>query len=158
MNRLLAYILLSFFVLSCNTIDKPKKPDNLISKNKMIDIITDISLVNAAKGVDKRLLEQKGINPESYIFNKYDIDSLQFALSSNYYAFDVKEYEDIYTRVHERLEKKKKEYNKLEEKEKKVKDSIRKAKRKVKDSINGKKLLQEVKPVHLSKKDRKSPQ
>ena len=160
MNRLLAYILLSFFVLSCNTIDKPKKPDNLISKNKMIDIITDISLVNAAKGVNKKLLEEKGINPENYIFNKYDIDSLQFAQSSNYYAFDVKEYEDIYTRVHQRLEKKKKEYNLLEEKKTKKKDSIIKAKRKKRDSIKDKNkiLIQEVKPVNPSKKDHKSPQ
>ncbi len=135
MNRLLVYILLSFFVLSCNDIDKPKKPDNLISKNKMIDIITDISLVNAAKSTNKKLLEGNGVNPEKYIYEKYNIDSIQFAESSNYYAYDVKGYEDIYVSVKQRLEKQKEEYKELQEKERKEKDSIRKLKRKKRDSV-----------------------
>ncbi len=159
MNRFLVYILISFFVLSCSDIDKPKKPDNLISKSKMIDIITDISLVNAAKGVNKNLLNKKGINPQKYIFQKYTIDSIQFAENSNYYAYDVKEYEDIYLQVKQRLEAQKAKYQELEEKEKKEKDSIRKAKRKKLDSVNNKKaqkeLFQESNSNGLLKKDRK---
>lgn len=159
MNRFLAYILLSLFVLSCSDIDKPKKPDNFISKSKMIDIITDISLVNAAKAMDKNLLIKKRVNPEEYIFKKYDIDSVQFVENSNYYAYDVKEYEDIFLQVKERLEKQKEIYKVLEEKEKKERDSIRKSKRKEIDSSQGKKiqkeLLQAPKSKGLLKKDRK---
>ena len=172
MNRLLVYILVPFLVLSCNEIDKPKKPDNLLSKDKMIEIITDISLVNAAKGVDKKLIEEKIINPEYYIFQKYNIDSLQFAENNNYYAYDVKEYEDIYLNVKNRLEKHRDEYDAIEELEKKGKDSIRDVKRKEKDSIRKarsqknaikspklqRELLQETKPANLSKKDRKLQQ
>ena len=161
MNRLICCILISLFVLSCNNIDRPKKPDNLISKNKMIDIITDINLVTAAKGIDKKLLEKKGLNQQSYIYQKYDIDSISFAESNNYYAYDVKEYEDIYLKVQQRLEKQKQEFKAIEEKEKKEKDSIRLSKKKERDSIkkskNSKvKLLQDSRPANLLKKDRKS--
>ena len=158
MNRFLVYILVSFLVISCNDIDKPKKPDNLMSKNEMIDIITDISLVKAARGVDKKMVEEKGIDLENYIYKKYNTDSIQFAENSNYYAYNVKEYEEIYSKVKERLEKKKAEYKALEEKQKKEKDSLKKAKRKAKDSINKPKSLKKgANPMspNLLKKDRK---
>ena len=45
-------------MFSCNNIEKPKKPDNLISKDRMVDVITDISLMTAAKGMNKNLLEK----------------------------------------------------------------------------------------------------
>lgn len=149
MNRIISTLILILVVLSCNNIERPKKPDNLISKDKMVDVITDISLMNAAKGLNKDLLEKNAINPANYIYEKYDIDSTQFAASNNYYAYDVKEYEKIYTRVKERLEKKKAEYNLLQEQDKKEKDSIRQVKKKERDSI--KKLNininRELKPI-----------
>lgn len=158
MNRFLVYILLSFFVLSCSDIDKPKKPNNLLSKNKMIDIITDISLVNAAKGMNSKLLDDKKINPVRYVYEKHGIDSTQFAENSNYYAYDIKEYEDIYVQVKQRLEKEKQKYKELEEKEKKKKDSIKESKRQKIDSIKSnqvqKELIQDLKSKDLLKKDR----
>ncbi len=138
MKRLFVYILVFFIIWSCDDIDRPKKPDNLLSKNQMIDIITDISLLNAAKGTDKKLLERNGVNPEFYIFKKYKIDSLQFAENNNYYAYDVNEYEDIYLKVKQRIESKREEFKTLLEIEKKEKDSIRKSKRKNPDSLKKK--------------------
>lgn len=158
MKKIVGYIILVFVVLSCNEINKPKKPDNLISKSRMIDIITDISLVNAAKGVNKKLLEGNGINPENYIFQKYNIDSLQFAENNNYYAYDIKGYEDIYLKVKQRLEKQKSEYKTLEEKERKEKDSLRKLRTHTKDSKKRKKLLKEPMPLDLPGKVGKSKQ
>ena len=158
MNRLLTYFLLSLFVLSCSDIDKPKKPDNFISKNKMVDIITDISLVNAAKGVNSKLLNDMQLDPEKYVYKKYGIDSVQFAENSDYYAYDIDEYEDIYLQVKQRLEVQKQEYKDLEEKEKKENDSIRESKRKKIDSIKSnkvqKELIQDLKSKDLLKKDR----
>ncbi len=122
-------------MFSCNNIEKPKKPDNLISRERMVDVITDISLMTAAKGLNKDVLEKNAINPQNYIYEKYNIDSVQFAESNNYYAYDVKEYEEIYVEVKERLEKRKAEYKLLQEEDKKVKDSIKKIKKKERDSI-----------------------
>lgn len=135
MNRLISTLILILVMFSCNNIEKPKKPDNLISRERMVDVITDISLMTAAKGLNKDVLEKNAINPQNYIYEKYNIDSVQFAESNNYYAYDVKEYEEIYVEVKERLEKRKAEYKLLQEEDKKVKDSIKKIKKKERDSI-----------------------
>lgn len=126
MNKLIKYFLLLLLIFSCksNNVDKPKKPDNLISKNKMIAIIYDISLMNAAKGSNKKLIENEGIDPENYIYTKHNIDSLQFVLSNEYYAYNLKTYEDIYDGVKLKLEKNRKHFNTIIETEKKIKDSI----------------------------------
>ena len=123
----------------------------------MIDILTDISLVNAARSIDKKLLEENGINVEDYVFKKYSIDSIQFANSSNYYAYDVKKYEDIYTQVKNRLEQQKANFEELKKTEKEKKDSLRNAERKIRDSLKQIKkdrdeLLIEFKPDDLLKK------
>jgi len=135
MNRYITILLIALVIFSCNNIDKPKKPDNLISKDRMVDIITDISLMTAAKGLNKGLLEENAINPQNYIYNKYNIDSIQFFESNNYYAYDVKEYEEIYLIVKERLENQKAEYSALQEKKKKERDSLRKDKKAKRDSV-----------------------
>lgn len=115
-------------MVACNHVDKPKKPDNLISKSKMTKIIVDISLLNAARGIDKNLLEKNNIKPEAYIFEKYNIDSLQFSESSNYYAYDTKAYEEIYKEAKRILEERKTAWTAEEEAKRKKQDSVRKAK------------------------------
>jgi hypothetical protein len=123
-------------LVSCYDIKKPKKPENLISKDKMVNIIIDMSLFNSAKGINKRTLENKGINIEQFIYNKHDIDSLQFAISNNFYSYNVMEYEAIYERVEDSLKQLKDEYTEIDNKKEKVKqrrDSLRRAK--TKDSV-----------------------
>jgi hypothetical protein len=112
-----------------------KKPDNLISKSKMVDIIYDMSLVSAAKGVNRKLMEQQGLHPDKYVYEKHGIDSAQFAQSNEYYAFDLNTYEDIYKKVKFKLEKDKKYYSELVQKEDKKRDSINKERRKLRDSL-----------------------
>lgn len=143
MIRQLKYILFVFLVISCknNTIEKPKKPSNLIAKDKMVEIIYDISLFTAAKSVNKYPIESAGILPENYIYNKYNIDSLQFALSNEFYAYNLKTYEDIYNSVKIKLEKDKNHFNAIIEAEKKVKDSINKKVRREFDSLGVRKKL-----------------
>lgn len=122
-----------------NSIKKPKRPDNLIPKEKMADIMYDAYLLNSAKGINKIKLEESGLFPEKYIFEKYQIDSLQFANSNNYYAYDTKTYESIIKRIKERIESDKKKYealDQIEEAERKKKsDSIRNLRAKEKDSL-----------------------
>lgn len=136
MMKQLKYILLIVLIISCknNSIDKPKKPDNLIPKDSMVEILYDISLVSSAKGVNKKLLENNGLVPEDYIYKKHNIDSLQFALSNEYYAFNLDAYEDIYNSVKLKLEEDKKHFQTIIFVEQKEKDSLNKIKRK-QDSI-----------------------
>ena len=109
MNKLQRIIILCL-VFSCNnTLNQNNKPpENLISKEKMVDIIYDMTLINVAKGVNKSILENNGIIPEQYLFNKHSIDSMLFAKSNEYYSYDLKTYQTIYDNVKTKLEKNKK--------------------------------------------------
>lgn len=127
---------MSLLIFACQGIDKPKKPENLLSKDKMVDVLYDVYVLNAVKGVNKNELESNGIHPEKYIFKKHKIDSLQFAQSNNYYAYDTKTYETFIENVKKRLEKDKVIYDALAEKEKKKQDSIKEANKKLKDSLS----------------------
>ena len=120
------YLLLILVLVSCGGEGKKriKKPDGLISKREMINIIYDMSLLSAAKGVNRKLLEQKGVHPEQYIYTKYSIDSVQFAQSNEYYAFDLDTYEEIYKGVKTKLEKDKRHFDGIVDIENKKKDSL----------------------------------
>ena len=109
MNKLQRIIILCL-VFSCNNTlnQNNKQPENLISKEKMVDIIYDMTLINVAKGVNKSILENNGIIPEQYLFNKHSIDSMLFAKSNEYYSYDLKTYQTIYDNVKIKLEKNKK--------------------------------------------------
>ncbi|MEZ4797218.1 MAG: DUF4296 domain-containing protein [Flavobacteriaceae bacterium] len=134
----ITYILIILLIVSCAGESKKsiKKPDNLITKDKMVDIIYDMSLVSAAKGINRKLVEQEGVHPEKYIYEKYGIDSLQFAKSNEYYTFNLDTYEEIYKRVKAKLEKDKKHYTDLAQIEDKERDSINKERKKNRDSIS----------------------
>jgi hypothetical protein len=108
MNKLNVIIILSI-VLGCSNslTQKPMPPDNLISQEKMVDIIYDMTLINVAKGVNKSILENNGIIPEQYLFNKHSVDSILFARSNEYYSYDLKTYQIIYDKVKIKLEKNK---------------------------------------------------
>ncbi|MBO3099118.1 DUF4296 domain-containing protein [Gelidibacter pelagius] len=131
----LFYILILISFVGCNTINRPKKPKDLIAKNKMSDIMYDLYILNAAKGVNKKVLELNGIMPSEYVYKKYGIDSLQFAQSNTYYAYDTKAYAALVEKVKTDLQKDKDLYEKLTKEEQRVKDSIKKANKKVKDTI-----------------------
>lgn len=91
-------IILSLF-LACNPTNKPERPDNLIPEDKMAQILYDVIVLNAAKGSAKTVLENSGIMPEDYVFEKFGIDSLQFAKSNEYYSYDSETYDAIITKV-----------------------------------------------------------
>ncbi|WP_406685630.1 DUF4296 domain-containing protein [Seonamhaeicola sp. MEBiC1930] len=116
LKRILIFILFLFVAVSCGG---PKKPKNLISKDKMVNILIDASLLASANASNKRILEEKGIytNANTYVLNKYNIDSLQFAESNTYYTERIKDYEEIYQRVKDSLELLKGKFKELEEKE-----------------------------------------
>ncbi|WNM19891.1 DUF4296 domain-containing protein [Flavobacterium capsici] len=80
-----------------------EKPSDLIEKDKMVDILYDISLLEAVKTQNIG----GGITSEQinkFIYKKYKIDSLQFLNSNKYYASDVAEYKKMYQKVKDRLD------------------------------------------------------
>ena len=100
------FIVVIFF--GCNKdSQKITAPENLISQEKMIDVIYEMTLISVSKGVNRIILENSGVIPEKYIFEKYNIDSLQFALSNEFYSNDLNRYLDIYNRVKVKLQENK---------------------------------------------------
>ena len=92
-------------LFSCSfTVEKKEVPDNLISEEEMINILYDMSLISVSKGINKRILENNGMKPKKYILKKYDIDSLQFVTSNEYYSKDLERYLSIYEEVLNKLE------------------------------------------------------
>ncbi|NRB60582.1 MAG: DUF4296 domain-containing protein [Winogradskyella sp.] len=133
-------LLLTLFFLACTNSGKPEKPKNLISKNKMEAVLFDLYVVSGAKGVNKKLLETKGFEPETYVLTKHNIDSLQFAESNAYYAFDSDNYKSMIENVKSRIEKEKKkledEEKELDKIEQRKKDSIKAVRKRKNDSIH----------------------
>ena len=102
MKKLICIFLVLF---SCSfNIEKKEVPDNLISEEEMINILYDMSLISVSKGINKRILENNGMKPKKYILKKYNIDSLQFVVSNEYYSKDLEIYLSIYEEVLNKLQ------------------------------------------------------
>jgi len=120
-QNIVIYIFITLLFVSCYGIEKPKKPENLMSKDKMVDVLVELALVSSAKGINKRELENKGIVPDTFVYRKHKIDSTIFADSNNYYAYDIDEYSQIYKDVRDSLESLRTFYKTEEKKEDKIK-------------------------------------
>ena len=105
LKRLIVILIFTLSAVACNKLKGPDKPKNLISKDKMVDILIDAKILSSASSVNKIIMRDSNLNFNTYVYEKHKIDSLQFALSNNYYAFHVDEYEDIYTLVSDSLDR-----------------------------------------------------
>jgi len=98
-------VLLLMNFVACQSVKEPEKPENLISKDMMIDILTDCYINNAVRSISFVILKDSKIRLDSMIYIKYQIDSLQFTQSNEYYSLQFNTYVDMLTQVEERLEK-----------------------------------------------------
>lgn len=102
--RQLFILFFALFVVSCSKNPVPK-PDNLLEEETMINILYDISLLQAIDGSMPNKLMDQDIKMDQYIFEKYKIDSTTYRQNQLYYAGDARKYKKIYDKVLERLEK-----------------------------------------------------
>ncbi|MDO6471107.1 DUF4296 domain-containing protein [Maribacter sp. 1_MG-2023] len=137
----LLFLVVAMFILSSCAEELVEKPDNLIPEDKMVAVIKEMAIVNAAKATNLSKLRENGVEPTSFIFKKFEIDSAQFVDSDRYYASKPLRYENMYKKVESDLEDQR---LKLEA-EKKIRDSlslVEKSKKnidiKTKDSISSK--------------------
>jgi hypothetical protein len=101
MKKSVVLVYLLFLIIGChsNTIEKP---NNLIDKDKMTDILYDMSLLEAIKTQNiNGGISNKSAN--EYIYKKYKIDSIQFIKSNKYYASNLEEYKKMFEKIKERL-------------------------------------------------------
>ncbi|KQX15131.1 DUF4296 domain-containing protein [Flavobacterium sp. Root420] len=97
------FIILGLFLsVSCKK-ELVKEPKRLIEKEKMIDIMYDLSLLEAIKYQNPLSLDSVNSDPKNFVLKKYKVDSLQFAQSNIYYAADYNTYKEMYDEIGKRL-------------------------------------------------------
>ena len=96
------------------------KPEDLIPKDKMINILKDITILNSARSTSVTVLHDYKIEPTTFVFSKYGVDSLQFVTSDKYYASLPNEYEAMYVEIEKQLDNQKEQMSEA----KKIKDSL----------------------------------
>src|SRR6476661_3627340 len=97
MKKIVILFCCALAILGCNS-NSVEKPKNLIPKDKMIDILYDMSLLEAIKNqnINGGVTSQAA---NKYVYEKYKIDSVQFVTSSKYYAANIEEYKKMVEKV-----------------------------------------------------------
>ncbi|MGG8497404.1 DUF4296 domain-containing protein [Tenacibaculum sp. TC6] len=129
MNKFLSFIVLTFLV-SCTSNTIYKEPKDLIPKDTMIALLTDMYLASSAKNIKNKFLKKES-NYMVLVYNKYKIDTIRFDRSNKYYTSKADDYSDMLKKVKKNIDSLDKKYRELQ----RVKDSI--------DKPNSKLMLDE---------------
>nr|WP_262909552.1 DUF4296 domain-containing protein [Tenacibaculum piscium] len=87
----------------CTSNTKYEKPKNLIPKDSMIALLTDMYIVASTKNIKNKLLKRDE-NYTFLIYEKYKIDTTRFNLSNVYYTSKVEEYGDMLKEVKKNID------------------------------------------------------
>ncbi|MFV8345208.1 DUF4296 domain-containing protein [Flavobacterium sp. ZB4P13] len=123
MRKIIALLTIVTLFVSCKD-EVVNKPERLIEKDVMVDIMYDLSILEAIRNQNPASLDTFKINSRDYIFKKYKIDSVQFAKSNVYYASDYNEYKSMFEQISKRLEVNKNSIDSLVKLKKKKKNPI----------------------------------
>ncbi|MFQ6601212.1 DUF4296 domain-containing protein [Flavobacterium sp. C3NV] len=159
MKNCIVIILVLFLSVSCKK-ELVKQPAKLIEKEKMIDIMYDLSLLDAMKYQNPISLDSVETDPVKFILRKFKVDSLQFAQSNMYYATDYEAYKEMFDEVSKRLAVNQRATDSImkiedkkaaKDKKKKEKDSIKEA---VKKPLKQQATIDSIKQLIQSRKKR----
>lgn len=159
MKNFIVIILVIFLSISCKK-DVVKQPAKLIEKDKMIDIMYDLSLLEAMRYQKPLSLDSIENDPTKFILKKYKVDSLQFAQNNMYYASDYENYKDMFDQVNKRISVNQRAADslaKIDEK-KAAKEIKKKAQEVSKDSVKKvapKVNIDSIKRAHMQMQDRR---
>jgi|SRR5690554_6859500 len=103
MTKTVVFLIVGILVLGCSK-EKASKPANLIPQDQMEEILYDLNIFQAVRNTNYALYQTANLNPEQYIYKKYNIDSVQFAQSHKYYIADIEQYEKMLDRLLKRIE------------------------------------------------------
>ena len=102
MRKVIASLCILFVIIACESKVNYQRPDNLLSKKRMADLLFDMHIAAATSNVSNLELE-KNRNYMSLIYEKYGIDSTEFAINNLYYTSNIDEYEEIFDVLEKRL-------------------------------------------------------
>jgi len=130
------FALIIFVVWSCSDVQKRTKPKKILSQDEMVDIYTDMLLLDGIYRTNPKKFDTYDLKPTAHIYNKFNIDSLTLVQNMEYYNLDFEANSKIYEQVQKNIEQKKTLVDSIN----KIKDSLAKLKRnklktKLKDSV-----------------------
>lgn len=128
--RLTITFVVIILIFACQEVGRVSKPDNLIAKTTMENILYDMAIITSARGHNSMTFSKTGVNPETYIFKKYKIDSIQYMQSILYYSSLLDEYKELIEKAKNRIESEHNELDSTYKKEKHILDSTRTVKEK----------------------------
>lgn len=103
MKKIMLYSTLLLCLFACRK-ELVEKPNDLIEKQKMIEILYDISMLYASKGVNTGQVDFKKVPIEDFIYKQYGVDSTQVANSTIYYSSKPDEYLKMYQVINKRMQ------------------------------------------------------
>lgn len=133
-------LVLAVLMLSCQKIEKSEKPDQLLSKSEMKDLIYDMILLDAAASVNQEKLNELGVDMLEYLSKKYKIDSSSLKKNIKYYNLRFDENLEIYEEVKDSITKLENAYDSIS----RARDSLRKLELKKLDTTDIKKIDKKI--------------
>ncbi len=97
------YIALFSLFVSCTSNTVFKAPKDLIPKDSMVTLLTDMYIASSAKNIKNKFLKKEK-NYVGLVYEKYKIDSTRFNNSNLYYTSRSEEYTDILKEVKTNLD------------------------------------------------------
>lgn len=111
MKSLRYFLPVLLLIVSCTGNTIYKKPKNLIPKDTMVILLSDMHIASAARYTLNKF-NRKNINYMPYIYEKYQIDSTRFETSNIYYSSRIDEYDELLKAIKKRLQDKSAEVQK----------------------------------------------
>ena len=101
--KIILYLILVFFLFSCSSeIKRTEKPDDLLSEDKMVVVLKDLSILESHIRMKYPMTAQNHktmIKSADLIFKKHEIDSVKFNEAMDYYGAHQDIMQEINTRV-----------------------------------------------------------
>lgn len=152
MKNTIVFIFSICIMISCTGNTIYKAPENLIPRDTMISLLTDMHIASASKPI-KTVKNRRDLNYMQLVYDKYKIDSLRFEQSNTYYTSRIDDYDKLLKSVRTNLEVIASQY----QVEKNTRDSIKKKEKellkKKADSLTPKKSIEAVKDSLIIQED-----
>ena len=145
------YICIGLFIVSCTSNTIYEKPEDLIPKDSMVSLLTDMYVASSAKNQKNKFLKREK-NYMILVYEKYKIDSTRFDASNTYYTSKVDEYAEILKKVKGNIDSLDVLYRKKQEVQDSIK-GIKKGGKLKKDTILDKELLLNDIPKELIERE-----
>ena len=95
------YLILMLSLISCN--NKVQVPEDIMSKDQMIEFLFDVNLINSSRGFVSKSNNNYFMVRDTMLFRKHAIDCLKFVKSNTFYTKNPKLYIEIYDGIDKKI-------------------------------------------------------